>query len=183
MMVRFLLNLIFLIGLVKFCYFRYSKKSEYQFTFYLVGIAVFFVCFALKKLELNIGMALGLFAIFGILRYRTLQLQIKDMTYLFVVIAVSIMNALFNKKMSYAEVLTANAIILAAAYWLEQSNIGQGIQTKSILYESIDNIHPSKHHALKSDLEARLGMELIDFTVGDIDFVRDTAKIVVRYKA
>lgn len=182
MIFRFTINIIFLIGIVKYTYYKHSQKTEYLFTFYLVGIAVFFVCFALKKLELNMGMALGLFAIFGILRYRTQQLEIKDMTYLFIVIAVSIMNSLFNKKMSYAEVLCANTVILFAAYYLERSFINSAIHTKEILYESIENIHPSKHANLKADLEQRLGLNIIDFSIDSVDFMRDTAKINVRYK-
>lgn len=181
MIFRFTINIFFLIGIIKYSYFKYSQKTEYVFTFYLVGIAVFFVCFALKKLELNMGMALGLFAIFGILRYRTQQLEIKDMTYLFIVIAVSIMNSLFNKKMSYSEVVTANLIILFAAYFLEKSFARSAIHTQSILYESIENIHPSKHALLKEDLEKRLGVNIKDFVIENVDFMRDTARINVRY--
>jgi len=118
MMIRFLLNLFFLTGIVKFIYYKHSRKREYLFTFYLIGIVVYFLCFTLKKYELDLGMALGLFAIFGIIRYRTLPLEVKEMTYLFVVIGISVMNALSNKKMSYAEIIAANSIILFALYLL-----------------------------------------------------------------
>ena len=80
MMIRFLLNLFFLTGIVKFIYYKHSQKKEYLFTFYLIGIVVYFLCFTLKKYELDLGMALGLFAIFGIIRYRTLPLEVKEMT-------------------------------------------------------------------------------------------------------
>ena len=89
MMIRFLLNLFFLTGIIKFVYYKRNPKKEYLFTFYLIGIVVYFLCFTLKKYELDLGMALGLFAIFGIIRYRTLPLEVKEMTYLFVVIGVA----------------------------------------------------------------------------------------------
>ena len=98
MIIRFSLNLFFLTAVVKFIYYKRSQKKEYLFTFYLIGIVVFFLCFTLKKYELDLGMALGLFAIFGILRYRTLPLEVREMTYLFVVIGIAVMNGLSNKK-------------------------------------------------------------------------------------
>ena len=92
MIVRFLLNFFFLTAVVKYIYYKRSEKKEYLFTFYLIGIVVFFLCFTLKKYELDLGMALGLFAIFGILRYRTLPLEVREMTYLFLVIGIAVMN-------------------------------------------------------------------------------------------
>ena len=100
MLIKLIINVIFLTGIIRFIYYKYSKKKEYLFTFYLIGTVVFFLCFTLKKYELDLGMALGLFAIFGILRYRTTPIDVKEMTYLFVVIGISVMNALSNKKMS-----------------------------------------------------------------------------------
>ena len=128
-------------------------------------------------------MALGLFAIFGILRYRTVPLDVKEMTYLFVVIGISVMNALSNKKMSYVEILTANSVILFALYWLESYWASNSILSKTIVYETIENIHPNNHDKLKKDLENRLGVEIIDFKIGDVNFLRDTAEITIKYKA
>jgi hypothetical protein len=101
MVFRFFINFFFLTALIKFSYYKFSKKADYLFTFYLVGTIVFFLCFTLKKYEIDLGLALGLFAIFGILRYRTDPLKVKEMTYLFIVIGISLINALSNKKMSY----------------------------------------------------------------------------------
>ena len=108
MLLRLSINMLYLTAIIKLSYYRFSKKTEFLFTFYLVGIVVFFLCFTLKKYELDLGLALGLFAIFGIIRYRTDPLKVREMTYLFVVIGVSIINALSNKKMSYMEILLAN---------------------------------------------------------------------------
>ena len=182
MMIRFLLNLFFLTGIVKFIYYKHSQKREYLFTFYLIGIVVYFLCFTLKKYELDLGMALGLFAIFGIIRYRTLPLEVKEMTYLFVVIGVAVMNALSNKKMSYAEIIAANSIIVLTLYILERYWTRTEVFSKEVLYETIENIRPENHDKLKEDLEKRLGVTIIRFEIGNVNFLRDVAKITVHYK-
>lgn len=182
MIIRFLLNLFFLTAVVKYIYYKRSQKKEYLFTFYLIGIVVFFLCFTLKKYELDLGMALGLFAIFGILRYRTMPLEVKEMTYLFVVIGIAVMNGLSNKKMSYAEIIAANSIIVLTLYILERYWTRTEVFSKEVLYETIENIRPENHNKLKEDLEKRLGVTIIRFEIGNVNFLRDVAKITVHYK-
>jgi len=182
MIIRFLLNLFFLTAVVKYIYYKRSQKKEYLFTFYLIGIVVFFLCFTLKKYELDLGMALGLFAIFGILRYRTMPLEVKEMTYLFVVIGIAVMNGLSNKKMSYAEIIAANSIIVLTLYILERYWTRTEVFSKEVLYETIENIRPENHDKLKEDLEKRLGVTIIRFEIGNVSFLRDVAKITVHYK-
>ena len=182
MILRFFINLFFLTAIVKYIYHKNNENKDYFFTFYAIGIVVFFLCFTLKKYELDLGMALGLFAIFGILRYRTVPLDVKEMTYLFVIIGVSVMNALSNKKMSYIEIITANSAIVFGLYWLELYWSTNFLISKKIVYETIENIHPSNHEKLKKDLDERLGIEIYDFEIGDVNFLRDTAQITIRYK-
>jgi len=182
MILRFCINLFFLTAIVKYIYHKNNENKDYFFTFYAIGIVVFFLCFTLKKYELDLGMALGLFAIFGILRYRTVPLDVKEMTYLFVIIGISVMNALSNKKMSYIEIITANSAIVFGLYWLELYWSTNFLISKKIVYETIENIHPSNHEKLKKDLEERLGIEIYDFEIGDVNFLRDTAQITIRYK-
>ena len=182
MILRFFINLFFLTAIVKYIYHKNNENKDYFFTFYAIGIVVFFLCFTLKKYELDLGMALGLFAIFGILRYRTVPLDVKEMTYLFVIIGVSVMNALSNKKMSYIEIITANSAIVFGLYWLELYWSTNFLISKKLVYETIENIHPSNHEKLKKDLEERLGIEIYDFEIGDVNFLRDTAQITIRYK-
>ena len=182
MIIRFSLSLFFLTAVVKFIYYKRSQKKEYLFTFYLIGIVVFFLCFTLKKYELDLGMALGLFAIFGILRYRTLPLEVREMTYLFVVIGIAVMNGLSNKKMSYAEIIAANSIIVLALYVLERYWAKTEVFSKEVLYETIENIRPENHDKLKEDLEKRLGVTVTNFEIGNVNFLRDVAKITVHYK-
>jgi hypothetical protein len=152
------------------------------FTFYLVGTVVFFLCFTLKKYEIDLGLALGLFAIFGILRYRTDPLKVKEMTYLFIVIGLSVINALSNKKMSYIEILTANAVVILMAYYLDRYWSRQKTASKDILYQSLDYIKPDQHELLKKDLEDKLGLEILKVEIGQIDFERQTVKVKIRYK-
>jgi hypothetical protein len=135
----------------------------------------------MKKFELDLGMALGLFAIFGIIRYRTDPIGIKEMTYLFVVIGVSVMNSLANKKMSYTEILMANLIIVSATAILEYVWLLKQEFTKVIVYEQIENIKPENYNLLVADLEDRTGIIINKAEVGDVDFMKDTAKVTIHY--
>lgn len=181
MMFRFLINISFLSIIIRGLYFKSSERKDYLFTYYLIGIIVFFLCFTLKKYELDIGMALGLFAIFGIIRYRTDAIPIKEMTYLFVVIGVSVINSLANQKMSYAEILSSNFLIVAAIFILERLWRVNNEDTKTILYEKIENIKPHNYALLKEDLENRTGISIKRIDVQDVDFLRDTAKVKIHY--
>ncbi|MDA7748198.1 DUF4956 domain-containing protein [Bacteroidia bacterium] len=181
MMFRFVLNLGFLTLIIRWLYFGATKRKDYLFTYYMIGIIVFFLCFTLKKYELDIGMALGLFAIFGIIRYRTHPIPIKEMTYLFVVIGVSVVNSLANQKMSYAEILSANIVIVITLFIIERVWFTHNVSVKIINYEKIENIKPENAAALRADLEERTGLKIENITVGDVDFLRDSAKITVTY--
>lgn len=181
MMFRFVLNLGFLTLIIRWLYFGATKRKDYLFTYYMIGIIVFFLCFTLKKYELDIGMALGLFAIFGIIRYRTHPIPIKEMTYLFVVIGVSVVNSLANQKMSYAEILSANIVIVITLFIIERVWFTRNVSVKIINYEKIENIRPENAAALRADLEERTGLKIENITVGDVDFLRDSAKITVTY--
>ena len=181
MCVRFIINFTALTALIRGCYYSFSKKADYVFTFYLVGVVVFFLCFTLKKYEIDLGLALGLFAIFGILRYRTDPLKVKEMTYLFIVIGLSVINALSNKKMSYVEIFTANTLIVLMAYYLDRYWSRQRTASKDIVYQSLDLIRPEQQPMLKKELEEKLGFEILRLEIGQIDFERQTVKIKIRY--
>ncbi len=178
---RFFMNIGFLSLIINWLYYSKTKRRDYLFTYYMIGIIVFFLCFTLKKYELDIGMALGLFAIFGIIRYRTDAIAIKEMTYLFVVIGVSVMNSLANQKMSFAEIITANVLIVTALFFMEKLWLSKTKLSKNIQYEKIENIKPENYDALKADLEDRLGLTLDSITIGNVDFLKDSATITVTY--
>ncbi|MGB5554113.1 MAG: DUF4956 domain-containing protein [Flavobacteriaceae bacterium] len=181
MIVRFTINLVFLTLIIRGLYYRNSKRKDYVFTYYMISIIVFFLCFTLKKYELDLGMALGLFAIFGIIRYRTDSIGIKEMTYLFIVIGISVVNSLANKKMSYAEILGANLIIVMAIGLIERVWLLKHEVSKQIIYEKIENIHPKNMDLLKEDLERRTGLHINKISIGNIDFLKDTAVITIYY--
>jgi len=178
---RFIINMFFLTLIIRWLYYNTAKRKDYLFTYYMISIIVFFLCFTLKKYELDIGMALGLFAIFGIIRYRTDAIAIKEMTYLFVVIGVSVINALANKKMSYSEIILANVIIVGAIAVVERIWHLKHQVTKNIVYENIENIKPKNYNLLIEDLKERTGLEVNKVDIGDIDFLRDTAKLTIYY--
>ena len=116
LMFRFAIDFIAVVIIVRYIYYPSARKKEYMFTYFMISVLIFFICFTLKKFELGLGMALGLFALFGILRYRTGTIPIKEMTYLFMIIGLSVINALVNKKMSYAELAFTNVVIIGIAY-------------------------------------------------------------------
>jgi hypothetical protein len=173
----FTVNIAFLTLIIRWLYYSVTGDKSYVFTYYLIGIVVFLLCFTLKKYKLDIGLALGLFAIFGIIRYRTDSIAIKEMTYLFVVIGVSIMNAFVNKKMSYFEVLFGNMMVVAAIAILEKVWHSKHQIYKDIVYENIDNIKPENYDLLKEDLENRTGLIINKLTIGKVDFLKDSAEI------
>jgi len=181
MMFRFGINIIFLTIIVRFLYYSRTKNKDYLFTYYMISIIVFFLCFTLKKYELDIGMALGLFAIFGIIRYRTDAIAIKEMTYLFVVIGVSVINSLANKKMSYAEIIAANLVVVLAIYTIERLLLLKNEVSKEIIYEKIENITPENEALLIQDLEKRTGISINRIKIGNIDFLKDIATITIFY--
>jgi hypothetical protein len=135
----------------------------------------------LGNVKLQLGFALGLFAVFGIIRYRTNPMPIKEMTYLFVIIGISVINALANKKVSYAELFFCNFIVVFIIYALEKLWLLRHESCKTITYEKIDLIKPEKYNELKADLEQRTGLKINRIEIGKINFLRDTALINIYY--
>jgi hypothetical protein len=138
---------------------------------------IFLLCFLLNSVKLQIGFALGLFAIFGIIRYRTDSISIKDMTFLFIVIGISVINALANKKISYAELFFTNLIIIALVWLMEKIWLVNKEGKKIVEYEKIALIKPEKEAELIADLRLRTGLDVTRVEIGKIDFLRDTARI------
>ena len=142
---------------------------------------VFILCILLDNVKLELGFALGLFAIFGIIRYRTDPIPIKEMTYLFLVIGVSVLNALANKKISHAELLLGNFLIIAITYGLEKIWLLKHETRKNITYEKIELIVPERREELIADLSQRTGLDIIRIEIRRIDFLKDTANIRIFY--
>lgn len=183
LIIKFGFNLVFLTIIIRFLYYSKTKRKDYLFTYYLIGTITFFLCFGLKKFGIDTGMGLGLFAIFGIIRYRTDAIEIKEMTYLFLIIGVSVVNALINGSMSVGEVLLINMSVVVITYILEFLWLMKHETRKTITYERIDLILPEKYEEMKADLQARTGLIINRFDIGKIDFLNDTALVRIYYYA
>jgi hypothetical protein len=177
---RFLINLLITGGIIRFLYYPQSKRRDYFFTFILTSTTIFMLLFLLDNVKIQVGFALGLFAIFGILRYRTDTLPIREMTYLFMIIGISVINAL-AKDLGYIELATTNAIFILVTWLLESSNIIRHVSSKHIIYEKIDLIKPENSDLLLADLKQRTGLNIIKVEIGTIDFLKDTALLYVYY--
>lgn len=180
---RLVVNLVFLTIVIRFLYYPKSKRKDYLFTYYLIGLITFFLCFGLKKMEIGTGMGLGLFAIFGIIRYRTDTIEIKEMTYLFLVIGLSVLNSLASKQISFLEMVIINATVIGITFGLEYLWLLKHETRKTINYEKINLIKPENYEEMKADLEARTGLIINRFEIGKIDFLTDTAQVLIFYYA
>ena len=178
---RFGLNLLVLVILVRYFYYSVTRRKDYLFTYLVIGSVIFLLCYLLDSVELQIGFALGLFAVFGIIRYRTNPIPIREMTYLFLIIALSVINALANIKVNYAELLFTNLAIVLITFLLEKVFLLKHESSKIILYEKIELIKPSKREELLKDLEERTGITINRIEIGRINFLRDTARIKIFY--
>lgn len=179
LLVRFTLNLIIIVGIVIGLYAKTSRRKDFYFSYIAISMAIFLLCFLLANVKMELGFALGLFAVFSIIRYRTDSIPIKEMTYLFVIIAVSVINALANKKISYVELLTTNLLIVGGLYILEKIlNLRQELSYR-IIYEKIENVQKGREEELMADLKLRTGIDIKRFEVRRIDFLRDVAIIYI----
>lgn len=181
LLLRFFFNMVVVWVIIHFLYYRKSHRRDYYFTFTLISISVFFLIFLLGNVKLKIGFALGLFAIFGIIRYRTETMPVREMTYLFVIIAMSVINAL-AVTISYAELLLTNLIFIVSIWLCETNRWLRHVSCKLVQYDRIELIKPSEREAMISDLKERTGLQIVRVEVGAVDFLRDTALLKVYYE-
>ena len=181
LLIRFSFNFIIVVWLVRYIYYPITRRKDYLFTYLLFSVIVFFLCQLLSSVKLGLGFALGLFAIFGIIRYRTDPIPIKEMTYLFIVIGIAAINGLANKKISFAELMFTNIVVVGITYGLEKIWLLKSESRKTIEYEKIELIKPENHARLMEDLKERTGLNIHRFEIGRLDFLRDTARIRVYY--
>lgn len=161
-------------------YYKKSGRRDYYNTFMLFSVIVFLLIFLLDNVKLQIGFALGLFAIFGMIRYRTETVPIREMTYLFMIIGLSVINGL-AMTVSYVELFTTNLIFVVVTWYLEYNTIIKHTSSKIILYDRIALIVPEKSAELLEDLKKRTGLEILKIEVGNIDFLRDVAYLKIFY--
>ena len=180
---RFALNTGLIFIVVHFMYSKHSKRKDYYFSYLSIGVIVFLLSFLLNNVKLELGFALGLFAIFGIIRYRTDTIPIKEMTYLFIIIGISVINALANKKVSYMELFFTNGAILAGIWFLEKKLMLRQEQSVRLVYEKIENINRKNEEELLQDLRERTGIDIIRYEIVKIDFMKDVADMNLYYHA
>ncbi|TAL59561.1 MAG: DUF4956 domain-containing protein [Bacteroidetes bacterium] len=181
-MMRFVINLFFLFILIKVVYFRYTKKEKFLFTFFLMGIVVFFICSMLRSVFIEFGMAVGLFAVFAILRFRTRNFSIKDMAYIFTSIGVSLINSLKLLKFPLLGVLIINGIIILAAYILEEFVVRNNSESYIITYENMELLRPDKKQKLLKDVSSITGKEILKVKIRRVDYKREVARLEIFYK-
>ena len=181
LLIRFLANLLVCWIIIQFFYYRKSKRKDYYFTFVLFSATIFLLLFVLQNLSMEFGFALGLFCIFGMIRYRTETVQIREMTYLFLIIGISAVNGL-SVDVDYTSLGVTNLLFILIILVLESNKFLKHTSTKIILYEKIGLIKPEKYDEMLADLKDRTGLAILRFEVGHIDFLRDVAYVKVYYK-
>lgn len=177
--IRLGIDLVAVIILVRFIYFPIYRSRENVFTFFTFNIIIFLITFLLNKVEMSMGAAFGLFAVFSMLRYRTEDISIKDMTYMFLVIAMGLINAV--SKGNWDELSLLMTIIIVITYLLESNILIKKEVSKIVMYENIELIKPENKALLIADLETRMGVKINQVTIGKIDFTRDAAQLHVFY--
>ena len=174
-------NLFIILIIVRYIYYPVTRNKDYLFTYLLISLTVFLLCVLLDSVKLQLGFALGLFAIFGIIRYRTDPIPIKEMTYLFLVIGISVVNALANKKISHAELVFANLLLVFVTFGMERIWLLRHESRRNIIYEKIELIKPENKEALLEDLKERTGLNIVRYEIRRIDFLKDIANIRIFY--
>lgn len=182
LLIAFLINLIAIMIVVRGLYYPKCKRGEFFFTYILIAISTFMLIYVLGDVKLKAGIALGLFAIFSIIRYRTEQVAIREMTYLFIIIAISAINGLIVSELSYGEVLIINLLFIVSIWICESKLLISHYSYKVIKYDNINLISADKREELIADLEKRTGLKIEKVEVGSIDFLKDAAIVKMYYK-
>lgn len=181
MLIRLLINVVTVGIIVHAFYYPKVRRRDYYFTFSLIGVSIFLLIYLMGGVKLKIGFALGLFAIFGIIKYRTEAVPIREMTYLFVIIAVAAINGLAT-SVSFFELIATNLIFIIALAICENTTWMKQVATKLITYDNIKLIVPEKQDELKADLEKRTGLKIIRVEIGNVDFLKDSAILKIYYE-
>jgi len=179
----FVINLAIVTVIVRFIYYPSRRDKDYVFTFFAFNTVIFFVMRLLSNTGLSVGVGFGLFAIFTVLRYRTITVPIREMTYLFVIIALPVLNSLLLQERNYAEFAVANIATVGVLYLLEQGWGFDYESRKSIVYERIEMIRPENWPLLLADLQQRTGLPIQRVEIGRLNFLRDSAELTVYYNS
>jgi len=182
LLLKLALDIIFAFIILRLIFYPVYKEREYLFTAFIINITVFLICFLLGSIKLKIGFAFGLFAVFSIIRYRTEQIPIRQMTYMFTAIIVAVLNALSDDGVSLAELILANLVVILTIFVLEKNLLHSRDMVKIIKYEKIDLIKPENYSKLINDLKERTGCNIQKAEVESINFLNDTSMIKIYYQ-
>jgi hypothetical protein len=177
--IRLLVDLTSVFILIRFIYYPNYRTKEFFFTFFIFNLVIFLITYMMNKVEMSMGAAFGLFAVFSIMRYRSEDISIKDLTYLFLVIAIGLITAV--SKGGWDELSLINGIIILVTLLLETNLLMKRELGKSVAYENIEMIKPENHDKLLEDLRKRTGLNIHRFSITKVDFLRDMAIIRVYY--
>ena len=177
--IRLLINLVTVFVIVRGIYYRHYRRSELFLTFFSFNVIIFLISYLLNKVEMTMGAAFGLFAVFSMLRYRTENISAKDMTYIFIVIAVGLMMSI--SKGGWDELSLIGLIIIILLAVLESNWLIKPTHEQEIQYDRIELIPPSRRDELIADLKERTGLEILRVEIGKIDMLKDSVKIIIHY--
>jgi hypothetical protein len=179
LLARLALDLLFTLVAVRLIYHRLYRNRDYVFTYVLINLVTFTLAYLLSKVTIGMGFALGLFAVFGILRYRTEAIRVRNLTYLFVVIGIALLNALANGSISLAELLMTNTVIVGAVAILEAAPFSGREESRVVQYDRLDLLGPDAAEELQADLRRRTHLPVERCEIGDVDLLRDCALITI----
>lgn len=180
-LVRYAVNFLVVFIVVRLIYYPRHKNKDFLFTFFLFNSVNFLICFLLSTTKLKMGFAFGMFAIFSILRYRTVSVPIREMGYFFVCVTIGLLNSLVDFQTSWDVILVSNALLLIVIFLLERSQNLAHENYKEIFYERIDLIKPEKKDEMIADLKERTGLPIHRVEIIRIDFLKDVTRIKAFY--
>ncbi len=179
---RFLINLAIIFILIRIIYYRFSKKEENVFSFFLMGIVIFMLVSLLENVEVQIGIALGLFALFAIIRFRTVNMSAKDMTYFFTTIGISIINSQADLQPPVLGAVLVNSIILITALLLEIFMQGKTLNSFTLDYNNHDLLKPELRKELLNDLSLKTGHKIEKIKIEKMNIEKGSAELTIWFK-
>jgi predicted membrane channel-forming protein YqfA (hemolysin III family) len=177
LLIQFCINLLVLLFLSRGMYYSWNRKAEYLFAQVITGIIVFMICAMLRWVQLELGLVLGLFAIFAIIRFRTLNVPVKEMAYLFMVVGISAINALLQLDKCLPWVIFANIILILVTYIMEKAFFSNKLSRRTIAFSNTELLKPSNHPRLLQELRALTELNIIRFEIGKVDYIKNNAQI------
>ena len=184
--IRFSFNLFIAFVIIKLIYHRDYKGNDFVFTYFMFNTLIFFFAYILGNLDINMAFGFGLFAVFAILRYRTDPIPIKEMTYLFIVITIGVINALSGNQVVFIELFFANVTIVLLTFLLERHWVNNlpdnGLSSKTVVYDNMEMIKPENHQALIDELAQKTGLSIVSCKIGRLNFVENRVNVKLYYK-